>query len=85
MKVPEDKLGSAIEYGYGFWSRWLTRWPDSLLKGASEPWYFISRLTNNDPYDNIRMGDRLLAIWLGTGGYTFITNDVATDNPNLTK
>ncbi|CAD8123997.1 unnamed protein product [Paramecium sonneborni] len=85
LKVTEDKLGSAIEYGYGFWTRWLTRWPDSLLKGASEPWYFISRLTNNDPYDNIRMGDRLLAIWLGQAGYTFITNDVASGNPNINK
>lgn len=35
------------------------------MKGISKPWYFISRLTKNDPYDNINMGDRILAIWLG--------------------
>jgi hypothetical protein len=46
------------EYGYGFWMRFLTAYPERLLSGKSEPWYFIARLTKNDPYDNTRMGDR---------------------------
>lgn len=31
------------------------------------------------------MGDRLLAVFLGKDGYTFITNDKGTSNPNLYK
>lgn len=63
----------------------MTRHPEQLFQGISEPWYFMSRLTSNDPYDNIRMGDRLLAVFLGRDGYTFITNDKGTGNPNLYK
>lgn len=51
------------EYGYGFWMRFLTYYPKTLLNGKNEPWYFISRLTRNKNYDNIGMGDRTLAIW----------------------
>ena len=52
-----------VEYGYGFWLRFLTIYPERLPNGKNEPWYFVSRLTTNEPYDNIRMGDRTLAIW----------------------
>ncbi|CAD8162366.1 unnamed protein product [Paramecium octaurelia] len=83
IKVEDDKIRGVNEYGYGYWIRWLTRWPEQQMKGISEPWYFISRLTKNDPYDNISMGDRVLAIWLGQAGYTFVTNDVKSENPNL--
>ncbi|CAK59383.1 unnamed protein product (macronuclear) [Paramecium tetraurelia] len=83
LKVGDDKIRGANEYGYGYWIRWLTRWPQKQMKGISEPWYFISRLTKNDPYDNINMGDRILAIWLGQAGYTFVTNDITSKNPNL--
>ena len=57
-------MNGVKEYGYGFWTRWLTKFPD-VLTGVTEPWYFVSRLTTNDPYDNIRFGDRTLAIWIG--------------------
>lgn len=85
MIVPEGKLDGVTEYGYGLWTRYLTKYPDNLPKGMTEPWYFLSRLTVNEPYDNIRMGDRTLAIWLGRGQYTFITNDQKTNNPNVVK
>lgn len=76
-------MKGATEYGYGYWSRWLTRHPEPLVNGNTEPWYFMSRLTSNDPYDNVRFGDRTLAVWLGKGGYTFITLDKKTNNPNM--
>lgn len=51
------------EYGYGFWARYLTAYPARLIAGKNAPWYFVSRLTQHEAYDNIRMGDRTLAIW----------------------
>lgn len=53
------------EYGYGFWLRFLTVYPERLLAGKNQAWYFVSRLTLHQDYDNIRMGDRVLAIWQG--------------------
>ncbi len=32
------------EYGYGFWARFLTRYPTPLLNGKSLPEYSLSRL-----------------------------------------
>ena len=43
--------------------RFLTVYPVRLLAGKNEAWYFVARLTLNNPYDSIRVGDRLLAIW----------------------
>lgn len=42
-------------------------------------------MTRNDPYDNIRIGDRVLCLWLGADGYYFITMDDKTNNPNVFK
>jgi hypothetical protein len=56
-----------------------------MYTGKDQPWYFISRLTSNKPYGNIAMGDRTLGIWMGQDGYTFITNDLQTTNPNVVK
>jgi len=28
LKVNDSKLKGVIEYGYGYWIRWLTRWPE---------------------------------------------------------
>lgn len=63
LSVTGDKLKDVREYGYGFWMRFLTRYPKPLYSGKKEPWYFVSRLTSNVKYDNVGMGDRLLAIW----------------------
>jgi hypothetical protein len=52
-----------VEYGYGFWARFLTAYPVQLPTGKSAPWYFMARLTSNENYDNVRMGDRILAMW----------------------
>ena len=45
-----DNLDEVEEYGYAFWVRFLTDYPKRLLQGKSQPWYFLSRLTMNDPY-----------------------------------
>lgn len=52
-----------VEYGYGFYARFLTIYPTRLENGKNSAWYFVSRLTKNEPYGNAGMGDRLLAIW----------------------
>ena len=43
--------------------RFLTAYPKRMINGKNQPWYFVSILTTNENYDNIRMGDRTLAIW----------------------
>jgi hypothetical protein len=58
-------LKDLVEYGYGFWARFLTAYPDRLLSGKNAAWYFIARLTVNKNFDNVRMGDRTLAMWQG--------------------
>jgi hypothetical protein len=42
-------------------------------------------LTRNDPYGNVALGDRVLCLWLGEAGYTFITMDDKSSNPNIFK
>ena len=71
-----------ITYGYGFWARFLTAYPNRLLQGKNAPWYFMARLTWNKAYDNVRMGDRTLAIWQGAGFYHFTTCNVGNGNVN---
>jgi hypothetical protein len=56
-------LGDLKEYGYGFWLRFLTTYPNRLPSGKNAAWYFVARLTKHKEYDNVRMGDRQLAIW----------------------
>lgn len=53
------------EYGYGFWLRFLTTYPKRLWNGKNQAWYFVARLTRNQPYGDAGMGDRTLAIWQG--------------------
>jgi hypothetical protein len=72
--VPEDKMPRDVsEYGYGFWFRFLTTYPERLLAGKNAPWYFLARFTTNIPHSDIGMGDRVLAIWQGQGYYHFTT------------
>lgn len=48
IELPDDKLPRKIEeYGYGFWLRFLTLYPERLLQGKNAPWYFVARLTAN--------------------------------------
>jgi hypothetical protein len=69
-------LTNLEEYGYGLWARFLVYYPVRMPNGKNQPWYFLARLTSNNPYDNIRMGDRLLAIWQGANYYHLTTCDV---------
>jgi hypothetical protein len=63
-KVNRERADLKLEeYGYGFWYRFLTVYPKRLIPGKNAPWYFIARLTANKNYQDITMGDRLLAIW----------------------
>ena len=52
-----------VEYGYGFWARFLTAYPERLLNGKNAAWYFMARLSKNERNGNTEMGDRMLAIW----------------------
>jgi hypothetical protein len=58
-QVPSD----LSEYGFGFWFRFLTTYPERLLAGKNAPWYFLARFTKNIPFGDINLGDRILAIW----------------------
>ncbi|CAD8058815.1 unnamed protein product [Paramecium sonneborni] len=78
-----EKEKDFIEYGYGYWLRFLTLYPKRLENGKNAPWYFLSRLTLNKNYQNIAMNDRLLALWLGQGFYHFTTCDLVQNQPNL--
>jgi hypothetical protein len=62
-RITGEDLKDVSEYGYGFWMRFLTRYPVALMAGKRAPWYFVSRLTTNNPYGNIEFGDRTLAVW----------------------
>jgi hypothetical protein len=84
-KVTDENLKNVKEYGYGFWLRFMSRYPVPLLTGKNAPFYFVSRLTNNIPNNNIDLGDRVLAIFQGQGGYYFVTNDETTKNGNIHK
>jgi hypothetical protein len=39
-----------MQYGYGFWMRYLTDYPKRLVSGKNAPWYFLARLTRNIPH-----------------------------------
>lgn len=75
-KEKMDEKEDFKEYGYGFWARFLLGYPTRMPKGKEAPWYFVSRLTANKKDENINMGDRLLAIWLGKGYYHLATCDL---------
>ena len=80
MTVKKEQMGEVSEYGFGFWLRWLSRHPVAVLK--RENWHFVARLTTNDQHRDIQMGDRTLAVFLGTDGYYFFSNDEASkSNP----
>lgn len=78
-------MKGASDYGYGFWVRWLTRYPDYLEQRVKNTHYFLARLTSNEKYDDLGFGDRTLAIWHYDNGYVFTTLDMASKNPNVNK
>jgi hypothetical protein len=61
--VANDLPAVLNEYGYGFWMRFLTTYPTRLWAGKNAPWYFLARLTVNNPFGDAGFGDRLLAMW----------------------
>lgn len=58
-------MKDVTEYGYGFWLRFMMRFPVPLFDGKKDSWYFIARLTNKEDYSDKEMGDRLLAVFQG--------------------
>lgn len=74
-KLQGADLDDVSEYGYGFWLRFLAQYPVQLKTGLQAPWSFVARLTRNQDLGDIRIGDRLLAVWLNNGNfYHFTTN-----------
>jgi hypothetical protein len=43
--------------------RFLTTYPSRLWAGKNAPWYFLARLTSNNPFGDVGFNDRILAIW----------------------
>jgi hypothetical protein len=80
-----DQIPQALqEYGYGFWMRYLTHYPVRMWSGKNGPWYFLVRLTVNNPHADAGFGDRILAIWQGQGYYHFTSCNSDDGNPNYT-
>lgn len=54
------------EYGYAYWFRYTTLYPIAQTSGKNEAWYVMSRMSVNNPGDNLKTyGDRTLSIWQG--------------------
>lgn len=83
IKLKQEELKDSREYGFGFWFRYLARYPSVMLKGKNEPWYHLARLTSNEPYRDLQLGDRMLAVFQGADAYHFFTQDDVTKNVNI--
>jgi len=58
-----EDVEEITEYGYGFWCRFLTHYPQQLKTGLIVDWSFMARLTKNQQLADIGLGDRTLALW----------------------
>ena len=83
--LTRDQLIDVSEYGYGFWLRFMTRYPTQMFHGRTASFYFVSRLTENNPFGNTAVGDRTLAIWQGASAYYFTTYDQTSGNTNIVR
>jgi hypothetical protein len=43
--------------------RYLSAYPARMWSGKNAAWYFVARLTVNNPFADVGFGDRILAIW----------------------
>lgn len=70
----DDSVNGITEYGYGMWTRFVWNGPAKLI--SKPAWMALSRLTLNKDYqrDAGAVGDRALAIWVGTPFYHFTTS-----------
>jgi hypothetical protein len=65
----EFTLNGILEYGIGFWSRFLWNGMKSKLVNKPE-WLGLTRVTSNREYSDQRLpGDRVLCILVGRGYY----------------
>jgi hypothetical protein len=84
IDIADEDLKDSSEYGYGFWLRFLTRYPVAHLDGLNKPYYFIARLTENVPNKNDKnLGDRTLATFFSQTSYHFATYNAKTNEPNV--
>lgn len=83
IDIANNDLKDSSEYGYGFWLRFMTRHPNPLFDGLTEPFYFVARLTENVPYKNTNLGDRVLATFFTSNSYHFTTYNSITNEPNV--
>lgn len=75
----DDSINGLKEYGYGFWSRFAWNGPEKLINKPA--WMALSRLSINENYgDASAIGDRCLAIWVGTPFYHFTTSTPGNAN-----
>lgn len=52
------------QYGYAYWFRYTTWYPEVQTTGKNRPWYVMSRMTTSNPQTDLaKLGDRTLAIW----------------------
>jgi len=77
----EHTLNGIIEYGYGFWTRFL--WNGLKAKLLNKPeWMGLARLASRRNFEDAAVaGDRNLAVHVGRGFYHFST--YSNDNPAL--
>ncbi|CAD8155184.1 unnamed protein product [Paramecium octaurelia] len=65
------KLKDVNEYGFGFWMRFLTLYPEQLQSGLTDQSYFVAKLTKNQQDGDDKIGDRLLTIFQTQEQYIF--------------
>jgi hypothetical protein len=57
-EIEKPNLSTPKEYGYGFWIRFITLYPTRLENCLENTFYFIARLSKNNPSGNTDLGDR---------------------------
>lgn len=76
----DEEMNDVSQYGYGFWCRYLTRYPTELKSGKQASFYIMARLTKNKKLGDANLGDRALALWQGSRHYHFTTYNAGSAN-----
>jgi hypothetical protein len=80
--TPETNIDGLTEYAYGFWFRYLTTYPQRLVKKPQ--WLQLARFSSNEEVEDAKnMGDRTLAVFIGAGFYHFTTYNLVGPKVNV--
>lgn len=79
----QEFYGDFSSYSFGFWFRWMSRYPQALYKGKVEEKYFMARMSQNVEEGDLGMGDRALALYLTRGGLHFSTYDSESNSGDV--